>query len=173
MLYFFGIVEDNGSFSYYCCVTTHPKLSGIKPPPICVHGFYVSGIHKGDHHGGFPLLLAVWASAREIRSLVMTSQVGARSIKGLFSHMSAVRARSTQKLGPLARAPTLSLSTWHDFPPSLSFLSIVRLLTQQLKALSARKCSGQQGGCCITFYDLNPRNQCHFCCVLLVSGVSH
>lgn len=83
---------------------------------VCVHGFYVSGIHKGDHHCGFSLLLAVWASAGEIRSLVMTSQVGARSIKGLFFHMSDVRAWSTQKLGPLARAPTLSLSTWHGFP---------------------------------------------------------
>lgn len=39
-------------------------------------------------------------------------------------------------------------------PQSLAFLSIVRLLTWQLRAPSASKRSSQQGGCCITLYDL-------------------
>lgn len=57
----FGGGVDNGSFSYHCCITNHPRLSGIKQAPgYCAHGFYVAGIQKVHSGAGFSLLQPVW-----------------------------------------------------------------------------------------------------------------
>lgn len=45
----------------YCCITNHPKFSGIKPPPLFdTCGFCASGIWKKHRGDGSSLLHGVW-----------------------------------------------------------------------------------------------------------------